>query len=82
LMYFFTKNGKELPLSNKGSDYKPGDIVCWDLGAGILHIGIVLNRLSADGERPLVMHNIGGGQVAEDILFAYDLIGHYRYPFP
>jgi uncharacterized protein YijF (DUF1287 family) len=25
------------------------------------------------------MHNIGAGQVKEDILFQYAIIGHFRY---
>jgi uncharacterized protein len=28
----------------------------------------------------LIVHNIGAGQVAEDVLFAYKIIGHYQYP--
>jgi uncharacterized protein YijF (DUF1287 family) len=51
----------------------------WDLGAGIKHIGIVSRRKSADGKRYQVVHNIGAGQVLEDILFDYHIIGHYRY---
>jgi uncharacterized protein YijF (DUF1287 family) len=27
----------------------------------------------------MVAHNIGGGNVIEDILFSYTIIGHYRY---
>ena len=29
--------------------------------------------------RPLMMHNIGGGQVLEDMLFGYQITGHFRY---
>ena len=29
--------------------------------------------------RPLMMHNIGGGQVLEDVLFGYQITGHFRY---
>lgn len=86
LMTFFSRKGIEKPLSRDASDYEPGDIVCWNLGGGITHIGIVVNKksfLSAgkgrDSQRFLVVHNIGGGQVAEDILFHYKIIGHYSY---
>ncbi|MBI1222990.1 MAG: DUF1287 domain-containing protein [Bacteroidetes bacterium] len=79
LMVFFSRKGSSLPVSNTADDYHPGDIVCWDLGGGITHIGIVANRKSADGKRWQIIHNIGGGQVMEDVLFNYRLIGHYRY---
>ena len=46
---------------------------------GLTHIGIIIDRLSLDGKRNLIVHNIGGGQVAEDILFDYQIIGHYRF---
>jgi uncharacterized protein YijF (DUF1287 family) len=41
LMTFFKRHGEVLPITKNPKDYKPGDIVCWNLGAGILHIGIV-----------------------------------------
>ena len=61
------------------ADYLPGDLVAWDLGGGILHIGIVSDRQAATGV-PLVIHNIGAGAREEDILFRYTIIGHYRLP--
>ena len=80
LMTFFSRKGTVKPLSNDTEDYSPGDIVCWDLGGGTTHIGIVVNKKSMDNRHFLVVHNIGGGQVAEDILFQYKIIGHYSYP--
>jgi uncharacterized protein len=79
LMVFFTRFGEAKPLSNRASDYLPGDVVCWNLGGGTIHIGIVVNRRSSDGLRPLIVHNIGAGQVLEDCLFDYSIKGHYRY---
>lgn len=79
LMVFFSRFGKTLPISQKSSDYSPGDIVCWDLGDGVTHIGIVVNKKSKDEKRNLIVHNIGAGQVLEDCLFSYKIIGHYRY---
>jgi len=78
LMVFFSRHGEVLKITENGLDYKPGDIVCWDLGGGILHIGIVV-RKGATGDRFMVIHNIGGGQVIEDCLFKWRIIGHYRY---
>jgi len=79
LMVFFTRYGKVKPGTNKAEDYSPGDIVCWNLGGGITHIGLVVNKKSADQKRYLIVHNIGGGQVLADCLFEYKIIGHYQY---
>jgi len=64
---------------DRGEDYLRGDIVTWDLGRDTPHIGIVTDRRSADGKRPLIVHNIGYGQVLQDCLFAYRITGHYAY---
>ncbi len=79
LMTFFKRKGAEKTISRKAVDYKPGDIVCWSLGGAITHIGIVVDKKSKDGKRNLIVHNIGGGQVLEDCLFDFKIIGHYRY---
>ncbi len=79
LMVFFAHHGEEKIISCNPDDYLAGDIVCWDLGGGITHIGIVVDKLSGDGKRNLVVHNIGGGQVLADCLFDFEVIGHYRY---
>ena len=79
LMVFFSRFGKAFKISTDPQDYLPGDIVCWDLGKGIKHIGIVVKEKSADDRRSMVVHNIGKGQVAEDCLFNFTIIGHYRY---
>lgn len=76
---FFERNGKSLTLSKNAEDYKAGDIVSWRLDNGLPHIGIVIDQKSKDGKRPLVVHNIGFGQVPEDVLFNWKMIGHYRY---
>lgn len=81
LRVFFKRHGAELENSNDPKDYKPGDIVTWNLSENTIlpHIGIVTDKRSSDQKRPLIMHNIGSGQVFEDILFAYRITGHYRY---
>ena len=76
---FFSRFGIVLKISNKGEDYLPGDIVTWDLGRGINHVGIVTDRKSTNKKRPLIVHNIGRGQVLEDCLFSFKITGHYRY---
>jgi uncharacterized protein len=79
LMTFFSRKGNTLPITRYAKDYLPGDIVCWNLGRGIMHIGLVVNKKSPDGLRNLIVHNIGGGQVLADCLFSYTIVGHYKY---
>ncbi|NOS92534.1 MAG: DUF1287 domain-containing protein [Cyclobacteriaceae bacterium] len=79
LMTFFSRFGTTKKISKEPEDYLPGDIVCWNLQGAITHIGIVSNHKSKDGQRNLIIHNIGHGQVEEDILFHYKIIGHYFY---
>ncbi|MDR3237290.1 MAG: DUF1287 domain-containing protein [Spirochaetia bacterium] len=79
LMTFFSRHGEVKKISPAAADYAPGDIVCWNLYGGVLHIGIVARKKSMFTERPLIVHNIGRGQVLEDMLFDYKIIGHYRY---
>ncbi|MEQ8242367.1 DUF1287 domain-containing protein [Fulvivirga sp.] len=79
LMVFFKRYGTEKEITHNAADYQPGDIVCWNLGGAITHIGIISGKKSQDGQRHLVVHNIGSGQVAEDMLFDFKIIGHYSY---
>jgi len=79
LMVFFTRSGKELEITSHANDYQPGDIVCWNLGGAITHIGLVSSQKSPSGQRYLMVHNIGAGQVLKDCLFDFDIIGHYSY---
>lgn len=79
LMVFFKRHGKVKPITSEAKDYLPGDIVCWNLKGAMNHIGIVSNKRSLDGGRYLIIHNIGQGQVVEDILFKFKIIGHYTY---
>ena len=79
LMTFFSRKGTVLEISDDPEDYRPDDIVCWNLGGGTTHIGIVSKEISPDGTRHLIIHNIGAGQVLEDCLFNFKIIGHYRY---
>ena len=81
LMRFFERKGETLPLSDRAEDYAPGDIVTWDLGDDLTHIGIVVN-VAAEQDRYMIVHNIGAGPKMEDVLFKWKIIGHYRYPGP
>lgn len=79
LMKFFERQGTVKKISTLASDYSPGDMVCWNLGGTVTHIGIVVNKKSADDLRYLIVHNIGAGQILEDCLFNWKIIGHYNY---
>ncbi len=79
LMAFFTRHGIVKKITDNPNNYQPGDIVCWNLDGGRTHIGIVSQKKSTDGQRNLIVHNIGGGQVLEDCLFSNKIIGHFRY---
>jgi uncharacterized protein len=79
LMTYFSRAGYGRTPTRSAANYQAGDIVAWDLGRGILHIGIVSDLKTARGT-PLIIHNIGAGAREEDILFRYAIIGHYRLP--
>jgi uncharacterized protein YijF (DUF1287 family) len=79
LQTFFSRHGKKLAATNKGTDYQPGDLVTWMLPGNLPHIGLVSDQYSTDGQRPLIIHNIGAGPKLEDSLFNYPITGHYRY---
>ena len=82
LMYFFKTHGMQV----KDKVYIPGDIVVWDLGGGILHIGILSDSnasllqtlLNPGSGTLLVVHNISCGTKEEDILYDYKIVAHYR----
>ena len=74
IMTYFNRQGYEV----KDKNYKAWDIVTWDLGKGLVHIGIISNQKSLVNSTPLVIHNIGSGTQENNILFDYKITGHYR----
>ena len=76
---FFTRKGKKLSVTQNPNDYKTGAIVTWMINDKLPHIGIVTNKLSKDGKRRVIVHNVGDGQVLEDCLFKYTIVGHFVY---
>lgn len=78
LMVFFHRKGQVLPISSRAADYQPGDLVTWDLGRGLTHIGMVVDSPGSNG-RFMIVHNIGQGPRMEDVLFDWKITGHYRY---
>lgn len=79
LMVFFARKGQFLALSDRADDYAPGEIVTWDLGGNVPHVGLVVDQKSARSGRYMIVHNIGQGPRMEDVLFSWKITGHYRY---
>ncbi len=79
LQVFFIRYGESTAVTDDPNDFRPGDLVTWLLPGNLPHIGIVTDRYSGDGQRPLIVHNIGAGPALDDMLFTYDIDGHYRY---
>ena len=79
LQVFFKRHGKEISISDDREAYAAGDIVTWMLPGNLPHIGIVTAEISASTGNRKVVHNIGAGPKLEDMLFDYEITGHYRY---
>jgi len=78
LITFFKRHGAAVPMTDNPQDYLPGDIVTWMLRPGTPHIGIVSDKVDPQSGNPLIIHNIGWGTRENDILFAYDMTGHFH----
>lgn len=79
LQVFFKRKGRELPISRRAEDYRPGDLVTWMLPGNLPHIGIVVDKKTWHRKRYLIAHNIGRGPKLDDALFDFPITGHYRY---
>ena len=73
---FFERVGAAIPL---GSDYQPGDVITWRLSGGEPHIGVVVNRRDPKTGNPMIVHNLGAGVRAEDLLDYAQPHGAYRF---
>jgi uncharacterized protein len=82
LMVFFGRKGETLATTDRAEDYSPGDLVTWDLGGNVPHIGIVVDQKSPATGRHMILHNIGQGPKIEDVVFNWKITGHYRYYGP
>lgn len=77
LMTYFQRKGFAQSTETNAELFAAGDIVTWNLGGGITHIGVVSDRHNPKGI-PFVIHNIGRGTQEEDVLLQFQIIGHYR----
>lgn len=69
LMTYFARNAAVLPLD---ADFRACDVVAWDLGGGVTHIGLVTDTGT-------VVHHIGGRPAEEKVLHAWRIIGHFAF---
>ncbi len=84
LRVFFERHAREIPLTP--DDWRPGDIVVWDLYGGTApnHIGIVSDRTGARGA-PLVVHHFTaragftGRPSEDDCLRRWRILAHFRW---
>lgn len=79
LEVFFGRKGEKLIVSDDADDYKTGELVTWMIGNKYPHIGIITNKKSPDGKRLMIVHNVGNGQLLEDCLFDWKIVGHFSY---
>jgi len=79
LQTYFRRRGVEVRVTSDPRDYRAGDLVTWMLPGNLPHIGVVSAARSADGSRPLIVHNIGRGPQLEDMLFDYPITAHFRW---
>jgi uncharacterized protein len=77
LRTYFARRGAEVPVTKRGQDYWPGDVVTVTVG-DLAHVMVVSTTLAEDGEHFLIVHNIGRGAKLEDRLFEFPITGHYR----
>jgi hypothetical protein len=75
---YFVRQGMDLPVTDVGTDYLPGDIVTWSVGRRP-HIGIVSDEPARRDDRYMIAHNTGRGARIEDVLFDFEITGHYRW---
>ncbi len=79
LTKYFERMGKQVREIDADDNFKPGDVVAWQLGGWMQHIGIVAVDRVPGTNRNYIIHNIGAGTQKEDALRSFPIIGHYRW---
>ncbi len=80
LQRYFMRHGDTLGTSRSPETYQHGDIVVWAISNAETHIGIVVPGPGERSSERWVVHNAGAGVAWENVLFDYQILGHYRYP--
>jgi uncharacterized protein len=79
LQTFFRRKGADLGIPDTPEGFQMGDLVTMMLPGNLPHIGIVSDQRSSADNRPLLIHNIGGGAREDDILIEFKIDGRYRF---
>jgi uncharacterized protein YijF (DUF1287 family) len=79
LKTFFTRAGSSLKTDATFSHINPGDLLTMTVPHNLPHIAIASDARSADGLRPLIIHNIGAGAREEDRMSEFAQTGRYRF---
>ncbi len=74
LITYFKRKKQQIPVTDNAADYRPGDIVFWDIARG--HVGVVTNVKVPGTNRYFLVHNICCGPQMEDFLFAAPIVCH------
>jgi uncharacterized protein len=78
LTKYFDRMGRQAH-GNSDDDFKPGDVVSWQLSGWMQHIGIVAVATVPGTQRHYLIHNIGAGAQKEDVLRSFAIIAHHRW---
>lgn len=82
-LIYFEEHAQRLPRDVLSAEsrrsFAPGDVIIWSLNndGHAQHVGIVSDRQGPRG-LPLIIHNIGPHPTEEDVLDAWQVLGHYR----
>jgi uncharacterized protein len=79
LQTFFRRKGADLGIPDTPEGFQMGDLVTMMLPGNLPHIGIVSDQRSPADNRPLLIHNIGGGAREDDILTAFKIDERFRF---
>ncbi|MBS1711286.1 MAG: DUF1287 domain-containing protein [Armatimonadetes bacterium] len=79
LMLYFSRHGQQFPTDPDSvrKNIQPGDIVFWKLPGDKDHVGIASNVMTRKGH-PFIIHNVGPEVTEADVLFDWEIVGHFR----
>ena len=77
LVTFLRRGAQE--LTDAGAEWLPGDLVFWALDRHTQHVGIVSDRLAANGTPLVIHHRVDQAPREEDVLFEWPIHSHFRW---
>jgi uncharacterized protein YijF (DUF1287 family) len=77
LIVYFKRKNQTVPVSSNEENYKPGELVFWDIARG--HVGVVSDVRVPGTNRFYMIHNICCGPKMEDFLFAAPIVCHVPF---